>query len=397
MLKIVLLIFTSFFLLIASFIAYKGLKKELPSKFIGFSFAILALFFIAHVLWFEFGLIEVYPHLLKTVSPIMFLPAPLFYLGVMQHAFGSSWKKNHFIHFLPFLFHFLELIPFYTKSLEEKKMIATMVLGEDFGRVTLAHGFIPGVWVEIFRFVLMVVYFFISWRILFSNGYFFGNSAQCTIKKWMKPTLLLFGFFQLVLLIQLSMQLQSFFTNMVFPEIKLVSVILILIGITFYLFYSFKNMHINFAAHQKVNPKAELENRPSLDLKFYTTKNNGNNIDLLEEDVELFRERFKMLLEDELIYLKPDLLIREFAVTVGVSHRVVSEISISLYGKKFKDLINSFRVSYAKEKIEDGYLESSTVESLAADSGFNSRITFYNVFKKEFSISPTEYWNSIKT
>ena len=65
-----------------------------------------------------------------------------------------------------------------------------------------------------------------------------------------------------------------------------------------------------------------------------------------------------------------------------------------LYLAIFSDLVNSYRVELAKETlIKDKHL---SVEGVALNSGFNSRATFYRVFKKHTGFSPTEYLNSLE-
>ena len=55
------------------------------------------------------------------------------------------------------------------------------------------------------------------------------------------------------------------------------------------------------------------------------------------------------------------------------------------------DYINLIKVLKSKRLIKAGYLEHKTIESLAQECNFNSRITFFKNFKKETGVSPSEF------
>ena len=55
------------------------------------------------------------------------------------------------------------------------------------------------------------------------------------------------------------------------------------------------------------------------------------------------------------------------------------------------DYINLIKVLKSKRLIKAGYLEYKTIESLAQECNFNSRITFFKNFKKETGVSPSEF------
>lgn len=103
------------------------------------------------------------------------------------------------------------------------------------------------------------------------------------------------------------------------------------------------------------------------------------------------------LFGEEKIYQDHNLNVGEFADRLGVKPRVVTQVLDKLSGTTFKELTNLYRIKYAIEKIEEGYLEKYTLEALAKEAGFNSRITFFNVFKKEIGVCPREYWKRCLT
>lgn len=94
------------------------------------------------------------------------------------------------------------------------------------------------------------------------------------------------------------------------------------------------------------------------------------------------------------IYLNKDLKVDDLAQKIGIQSRFVAPVFKMLYGHRFKELTNMYRVEYAKNKIEAGFLNHDTLEVLADRSGFKSQSTFLNVFKKETGKYPYEYSRS---
>jgi AraC-like DNA-binding protein len=113
------------------------------------------------------------------------------------------------------------------------------------------------------------------------------------------------------------------------------------------------------------------------------------------EDVELdeyllTKKIFSVFVEEKVFRIH-GLTVGQFAERLGVKQRVVTQVLEKLSGHSFKELINIYRIKYAVEKIEEGYLDKYTLDALGRDAGFSSRITFFNVFKREVGICPKEY------
>ncbi|MDB4015275.1 hypothetical protein N8345_01605 [Flavobacteriaceae bacterium] len=59
------------------------------------------------------------------------------------------------------------------------------------------------------------------------------------------------------------------------------------------------------------------------------------------------------------------------------------------------DYYNLIKVLKSMLLIKDGYLENKTIDFLSLECGFNSRITFFNNFKKLNVVSPKEFAEKI--
>jgi AraC-like DNA-binding protein len=59
----------------------------------------------------------------------------------------------------------------------------------------------------------------------------------------------------------------------------------------------------------------------------------------------------------------------------------------------YSEFINTFKINYANGLISEGYLDKFSIESLSKESGFQSEVTFYRIFKKINRCTPKEYKN----
>ena len=90
-------------------------------------------------------------------------------------------------------------------------------------------------------------------------------------------------------------------------------------------------------------------------------------------------------------YLDPELNIQEVANSLDISKHQLSEIINSELQKNFFDLINEYRINDFIEKLKTDDGKNFTLLSLAYDSGFNSKSSFYRVFKNITGKTPTQY------
>lgn len=396
---IILLAFSSFssILLIA-----KGDNKTYQMKFLGATLLIYSLFFLTYGLWFEFELVLKYPHVLRSFSPFMFLAGPLFFISIRNIVYGKSgFEKRDWIHFLPALIHFIELMPLYALPISEKLLIAGKVISEEGGLNLYAQGLIPGVWVDLTRLILNVSYFLYSiYLVLKVNPILLEQWRHEKFKNWVYGTLVFFGMIHLFFLSQYIHNIQFFFTGVSFPGLRIILIILMLLTMLTYNFYNFFKWDLVMepSGGKPIDVKKESA-EVIRDLTFSEQKLQ-TSMELSGEDTEfnepIFREKLTRILEEDQIFLKQGLLVTDFSRELGISSRTLPEALDKIYGKGFKDLINQYRVRYAKEKIESGYLDTFTLDSLGKEAGFNSRTTFFYAFKKELNLSPSDFWKQFQ-
>ena len=97
-------------------------KVNLNFKFLGIFFLLYA-YLLLTTYWNISGLLLNMPHLYKTGAFFGYLAGPVFYFFLHFTFYrDSGLRPRHTIHLIPFLLHFIELLPFFLLSAEEKRM-----------------------------------------------------------------------------------------------------------------------------------------------------------------------------------------------------------------------------------------------------------------------------------
>ena len=101
----------------------------------------------------------------------------------------------------------------------------------------------------------------------------------------------------------------------------------------------------------------------------------------------------EQLLETEQLFLQPDLKLKHLSEQLGFTLNHISQAINSSLQLNFHQLLNRYRVHYAKQLLAAG--QPGSVLDVAMESGFNSSSGFYKVFKEYVGVSPAEYRQSL--
>lgn len=97
------------------------------------------------------------------------------------------------------------------------------------------------------------------------------------------------------------------------------------------------------------------------------------------------------------LYLDSNYNLTNLSADTDISANTIREVITANGFKNYSAYINSFRITHAENLITNRYLDTYSIESLCKDSGFQSEVTFYRVFKKIHQCTPKEYSYSLKT
>lgn len=102
-------------------------------------------------------------------------------------------------------------------------------------------------------------------------------------------------------------------------------------------------------------------------------------------------ERLRVVMETETLYLNSHLTIEDLAQTLGMSTHHVSQIINQAGEVHFYDYINQYRVEAVKARLIDPAYAHLSILALGLDGGFNSKSSFYRVFKQHTGMTPSTY------
>jgi AraC-like DNA-binding protein len=291
-------------------------------------------------------------------------------------------------------------------SSDEKKEIVRGVVEDYTTYVQGQEGFIPEEWAIAFRILLTLAYIPAFYHILRRNRAKFDltNRYDQNLFRWLRSFTNAFSIYILSVAVFLSVYLVP--TSIAGSDGFQTFMGVLFIFTTFFwtgslLFYAF---------YQVIYPAVGigyLTLGPNDNSVFSdksqesgTAQNNSTNDEPLPQatsvpepkEVTLLLHMFK----EGHIWKESDFSISILAAETGLSPRKVSYILNRHLGGNFNTVTNHYRIQYAKELIEEGFLEEFTLDALKDKCGYGNRVSFYNAFKRETGMTPSEYKMSLE-
>jgi AraC-like DNA-binding protein len=371
---------TLFLLFGINLILRKGLTA---SKLLGIQFTLLALTLIISYYLTEENILD-HPYFFRSLSPPIYLIGPLSVL-IQQFLLypNRKFKGIYLLHFIPFIFHFVEYIPYYLSSKDAKLdeiryIISTGNLSAstgNFGWIPMSkHLYLKGCSILIYSIWLgfdLYSYFRIK-------GFRMLKRNNNIIIKW--------------ILIDFTMKIVAvLFIVYYFVTMKLIgiksSAELIIIYILFSINYLFEAFYLMLNPQMLVGPtlsgfftKKELEKFSEVST---TTKKNVPVDHIL---------KIQNLFETELVFLNPELKIINVSERTGIS---VIQISLSIkqaHGQSFPEFVNYCRLTYLKDGLSHNpNWKKYSIDALAFEAGFGNRQALHFACKKLHGITAAQF------
>lgn len=126
-------------------------------------------------------------------------------------------------------------------------------------------------------------------------------------------------------------------------------------------------------------------------------ENQPNNSISLEHKSEILFNKFNSWLEKEKKYLQSDLDLNMAAREIGTNRSYLSK-SINQHGVGFSEIINRYRILEVIKIFEDDEDErnSYTLPEIAVAVGFKTKSVFYESFRKETGMTPSQFKENIQ-
>ena len=332
-----------------------------------------------------YGFIIDVPYLYKITAPINFLLPPIVYLYVRVMLFNKQ-KLNFldFLHIIPFLLVFINYLPFYLLPITNKKDIIQELLKDINTSYKIQVGYLSEYIVNIFRILQNLIYLIFQWKLIIT---FNKQNKNIEVEKQINNVIKWLRIFTSLSTISLFAFILLAFTALVFQDIYAD-------GFIFHLpDYIFASCFFIISTYLLTHPSI-FAGLPFIKYKQTPSTlilNQTDYIPYIEQDYSTEITIILDFFETKKPYLKKGLNISQLAVEINIPTRLISFIINQHFEMRFNEFINKYRVSYIKEKINEKYLDSFTLNSLASEAGFSNLTTFIAAFKKIENCTPSEY------
>ncbi len=376
---------TLFFLFGINLILRRGL---IASKLLGIQFTVLSITLIISYYLTENNILD-HPYFFRSLSPPIYLVGPL---SVLIQKFllypNRKFKGIYLLHFVPFLFHIVEYIPFYLSSPEAKLNEIKYVISNgnlsastgNFGWLPMSlHLYLKGLSIVIYSIWLG----FDLYSYFRTKGFRILKRNNNIIIKW--------------ILIDFTMKIVAvLFIVYYYVTMKLIGIKssyeLIIIYIIFSINYLFEVFYLILNPQMLVGPtlsgfftKKELE-------KFSAVSTTTKKIVPVDHILKI-----QNLFETELVFLNPELKIINVSERTGISTSQISSSIKQAHGQSFPEFVNSCRLTYLKDELKHNPIwKKYTIEALAFESGFKNRQTFHFACKSLYGLSAADFIFKIK-
>ena len=337
-----------------------------------------------------YGLIIEVPYLYKITAPINFLLPPIVYLYVRIMLFNKQKLNNlDFLHIIPFLLVLINYFPFYLLPIGNKKDIILELLKDINISYKIQVGYLSEYIINIFRILQNLIYLIFQWKLIIT---FNKQNKNIEVEKQIDNVIKWLRIFTSLSTISLIAFILLAFTALVFQDIYADGFIFDLpdyiFASCFFIISTYLLTHPSIFAGL---PFIKYKQTPST-----LILNQTDYIPYIEQDYSTEIRIIMDYFETKKPYLIKGLNISQLAVEINISTRLISFIMNQHFEMRFNDFINKYRVSYIKQKINESYLDSYTLNSLASEAGFSNLTTFIAAFKKIENCTPSEYLLRIK-
>ncbi|MEI6696586.1 MAG: tetratricopeptide repeat protein [Bacteroidota bacterium] len=126
-----------------------------------------------------------------------------------------------------------------------------------------------------------------------------------------------------------------------------------------------------------------------------TLENSIKNTDFTEMHLQLYTQ-IVYYYQTEKPYLDPVFKVETLLEALKISPKAVSQ-ALKCNNYNFNSITNHFRVEEAKARMADPIYRNYKIEAIAAESGFGTRMSFYNAFEQITGVKPGFYRNNINS
>ena len=149
-------------------------------------------------------------------------------------------------------------------------------------------------------------------------------------------------------------------------------------------FFSIKSIFQQYSFAERGTTKEEVDttNFPP------TQPQKGTSVSLPEDADKMLRS-LKKLMEDDLLFLNPNLTIEDIASELGTNRVYISRVVNQLMHETFRDYVNRLRIRYAKQYMRQNPAHNQ--EAVATSCGYQDAASFNRKFHQLTGMTPREW------
>lgn len=362
-----------------SFLVFKKAGKSDGDYILAIWLAFMGLHLLDYY-FFVTGFNLRHPHLLGVGQCFPMLEGPFMFVYILTMINkGSKFRMRYLWHGLPFLlFTIYFAFDFYHLNAADKLAYFKLLVEKGSVAVYLS---------EVINSALGPVYVIWSLIVLRRHSRNIENNFSYTEEidlQWLRYVLIGLGFVWAVVI-------AANFLN-VFPNQEMGSHMIFLavtVAVFFLGYFGMKQQAIYLPAPTVKPNESKVEKEiPAPVIK---EENRYKHSGLKTKDAEAYLERLLQYMKDERPYLNGKLSLKDVAAYLDISVNHLSQVINEQLGKSFFDFVNEYRVAEVKRQLAEAKHEQFTLLAVAYDSGFNSKSSFNNIFKKMTGQTPSEY------
>lgn len=358
------------------FLAYLLINKkgdQLEYRYLALLVLVVSLSILGPVLGIT-GYYRQFPYLIRVSEPLALLFGPLLYIYIFVLSEGKP-PRYFYLHFLPFVIYTASLFPFFLLPQAEKIAVVEMQISKK----------VANLWVQVIRLVHVSIYIFIALRQIRSLQEKLKQAFSDLNKFKLDQSIHILKFYAIVIIISFVICIVSLVHPMDFVVVN--NIAGLSVGL---LIYSLA--YVNWS-HPGISPAIFPEREAFPNRREHADRKRLNYY-LSVEQLRKYVDKLEAILQEQQVYLNPELSLNILSENLGIPAYQVSEIINRHYELSFFDLISHFRVNEVKKRLADPAYSHFSVLAISMDCGFNSKSSFNNAFKKITGTTPSEYRKS---
>ncbi|MEY2902284.1 MAG: hypothetical protein RLY89_1390 [Bacteroidota bacterium] len=342
--------------------------------------------------FFHAGLYLIYPWFHKIPIPFSLLVAPTAYLYVRSVLKGElKFKKYDWLLILPSILFAINLLPYYFLPNVEKKIYLLEYYKQSALRSSDGEGMLPAF---VFPFLR------VAWSLLFIVKIFklINRFKEQANKKVLNDNAVLLKWLTLLNILLSGLVIAALFSAFIGPILKTTFNILnIALGISVFLICLALFFHpkILYGVFQPLitSPEEDIREigKPIKVTQKIEEEDLSSELGISDSEGFRYKKAIEHYFKANQPFLQIDYTLEQLVLDVNIPRYILSAFINKEYGMGFREFLNRYRVQFMIENLDKPEWKSFTLDAIAAECGFKSRITFYKNFKQITGQTPSEF------